>query len=165
VDIQKTLTFLDEMCQTAVTEGRQGNPAQLNRLARNPMIAHYLNNVALRTSIPAQQWAEQFPQYIAEADALRESYEHATGQDARMTALEGRLGSLEGKIDTVITRLTEAVPGPKPAKKKAKKPLTEAEQESEAETALDDADPASDEPETEEAEEPTSNEPDEDPSA
>jgi hypothetical protein len=87
MDVQKTLKWLDGVCQAALAEGRAGDTLLANRLGQNPALAHYLNNVAARRAISPDLWALSYPPFVKEADRLRQEYERAGHQIIRILFL------------------------------------------------------------------------------
>lgn len=158
MDAEKTLKFLDDLCAQALTEARQGNAVLANRLGANPALAHYFNNVATVRAVPREAWGAYYPQYLQEADHVRQQVEQAeaaTQQGDRITALEAKIQELTEAVSALVEREAPAKPRRK-AKAKAEQPLTEdaAETTDEADEAAQDAEPPADaeaeaEPETE----------------
>ena len=116
--LQKTMTWLAETCNTALTEAQGGNTTLLNRLGKNGAFAYYLNNVHTRKVMSPDQFSTQFPHLVKELTEIREQYELVNEQpkrDARLQVVEEGLAELK----TMLAALTESA---KPAKKPAKKP-------------------------------------------
>lgn len=124
MDTQKTMAFLQELSEAAMSAARSGDPMLANRLGANVALQHYFNNVfAIQTMTPGV-WAQSYPQYMQEADRIREAHDAEAQRDERMSAIEEQLA----KLADAITALTEA---PQPAKAKRGKKLAETEVEAE----------------------------------
>ncbi len=144
MDKQKTLEWLAEVSREAVQEARNGNTIPANRMGGNPALAHYLNNVEGAKTVSAEDWAHWYPNYLAEADTLREASEKAVEveqQGDRIDSLEAKFEKMMGMVE----QLVEAQQEPEAEE------LEESEVEQEAETEAADESPADDDTETDDA--------------
>lgn len=143
VDHKATLAFLHELSEAAMTAARAGDPMLANRLGANVALQHYFNNVFAIQSLRPDVWAQNYPQYLAEADRVRQAHDADEQRDERMSAIEEQLA----KLAEMVATLTEAQ---QPAKPKRGKKVIEAEAEAEPEPA-DEPDADEDEPDAEAA--------------
>lgn len=119
---QKTMTWLAETCEQALTEAQNGNTTLLNRLGKDASFAYYLNNVHSRKVISPEQFASQFPNQVKDLTNIREQYEMVIEQpkrDARLQAVEEGLNELKAMMAQFIESQKPAVveEAAKPAKK------------------------------------------------
>ena len=152
MDTQKTMAFLQELSEAAMTAARSGDTMLANRLGANQALQHYFNNVfAIQTMTPGV-WAQSYPQYMQEADRIREAHDAEAQRDERMSAIEEQLA----KLAEAVGALAEAQqPKAKRGKKLAEteveaEPVADEEPEAEAEPDEDEPDVADDD--TEQAE-------------
>lgn len=130
-----TLTFLKEMADQATED-----LALANTLTRKGgAFGYYFINVAKLKTLTAEQYARQFPQYMAEAELLRKEYGRAVTADEdhnRINAIEAELKKLPDLIKAALAEaLTEHVPQTEPEKpaKKSKKTTEDNEADAESE--------------------------------
>lgn len=94
VDVKKTLEWLRALSEQALTEARAGDTMLANRLGTNPALKHYFDNIHTRHAEGPEAWAQHYPNYLREADRLRQEVEEAEAQDARMTKVEEGLDKI-----------------------------------------------------------------------
>lgn len=145
MDIQKTLEFMNSLCEAADECQQSGDIAGVNRIMANPAAAHYYTNVHKLQSVMAEAWPHYYPQHANEADRLRAEYELAEEQathGGRLEELEAQNNVLSEKLDALTAMVAKLVESKDTA---AEVPAEEpAEEEADAEQ---DAEPAGDEPE------------------
>lgn len=122
-DQKATLAFLHELSEAAMTAARSGDPMLANRMGANVALQHYFNNVHAIPSMRPDVWAQNFPQYMAEADRIRQAHDAEEQRDERMSAIEAQLA----KLAEAVAALAQ-----EPAKPKRGKKIVEAEAEPEA---------------------------------
>lgn len=131
VDQIKTLAFLKELSEQAITEARGGNSILANRLAGNPALKHYFEN---RDLIQAKVWARDYPHLLEEADRIRVAAEEAEQREIERKETAAKVNSLESKLDVLSQQLAAFMESQKPAepaKGKGRKAKVEADPEPE----------------------------------
>lgn len=149
---KKALAWLEAVSTQALTEAQQGNTGLLNTItAKNPAIAYYINNVATRKVMSAEQYANQYPQYLEQVDQARREYEALESIDNH----DERLNNIEAGLAELKTLLTEAIAAKETTSAKPKRgrkaKVTEADSDPE-EDAENDDEPASEETDINEVE-------------
>lgn len=115
--------FLEGILGTADTAIKAGNMAMLNRVAVNPAVKHYYDNVFKLKSITHEQWERDYPHYVAMVDELREAYDLAAEDRTRVIEQEARVKAIEAavaKLTESIEKMTAATLGATKATKKLK---------------------------------------------
>ncbi len=102
--LDKTLSWLKEVVESARAEAKTGNIVPLNALGRNPALSFYINNVSSGLLTEAE-FAVQNPHYVRQASDLMEQYNVA----AQVGDLPGRVGKLEEAIATLPGKIAEAL--------------------------------------------------------
>lgn len=105
MNIPESLDFLAALCAQAESARRQGNRAPLLELGRHPATAHYFANVVKLATLSPQQWAAQFPQYVAQVDMLRLGAKRAASQALQLELQAGQIVALERQIDRLAAAL------------------------------------------------------------
>lgn len=130
VDQAKTLEFLHDLCEAALTDARKGDTALANKLGSNRALQFYFTNVHSIPTMTDELFARNYPQYLAEADRVRLAHESNAALEEKVDGLVGQLGELKALVQQML-EAQQAKPEPeaepeKPAKK-AKKQADEAE--------------------------------------
>lgn len=130
--MDKTLEFLREVADEAMSKAREGDTSLLNHLAkRSPAFSYYINNVATTKTMTPEQFAQQMPNLLKEAELFRKEYERALKADeneARLNKIEAGLEELKGLLTEAIAEIRK--PTETPAKSKGKgKPKAQPESE------------------------------------
>lgn len=130
VDQAKTLEFLHDLCEAALTDARKGDTALANKLGSNRALQFYFTNVHSIPTMTDELFARNYPQYLAEADRVRVAHEADGERDNRLTSVEAQLGELKALMQQML-EAQQAKPEPEaePEKtaKKSKKQADEAE--------------------------------------
>ena len=109
--------FLDGLCSVAEANVKQGNVGVLNRIAVNPAVKHYYDNVFKLKAITYEQWERDYPQHVAMIDQLREDYDNAAAERARQDALEAKVEAMGNSLEEIKEALKALAKPAKPAKK------------------------------------------------
>lgn len=142
-DAQATLAWLDEVCGAAFKEARNHNLSLMSRLARNDATQFYMHNVMGTNTVTREQFARQYPAYMAEATRLHADYltEVAVKEMVpQVNTIESQLAELKVMFEAQAAELaalkeasTPAAPKKKPAKPSAETAPDEAEEDAESE--------------------------------
>lgn len=103
MDISQTLDFLANLCEHAESARRIGDRVPLIELGRQPATAHYYANVVKLAALSPEQWAQQFPQLVAQADALRVRAEAVVAQAIQLELQAEQIAALKSQIEHLIT--------------------------------------------------------------
>lgn len=101
---KETLTFLESLSKQAMETKDVG---LLSRIGGNPALSHYFTNVHSLKAVTPEWWAANYPQFMVEADRLREKVE----ADQQTEGYGKRLDTLESKIDKLTEALTPLIEG------------------------------------------------------
>lgn len=96
-----TLTYLHDLCESALNMARAGDTTLANRLGANPALAHYFHNVHNLKALTPAAWAQVYPHYLAEAGRIHAEAEQPAALEARLSAIEDQLEKLLALIRTV----------------------------------------------------------------
>ncbi len=148
-DKEKTLKWLTEISEQAMTEAREGNTALINKITKNaPGVAYYLTNVHARPAMTAEQFASQMPQMLKEADELRVQYEtleNAQADHERLNNIEKTVTKkFEAELKKLPNLLKEALAELLP--QMVKEAVEEAQKETPVETETEADDKADEAP-------------------
>jgi hypothetical protein len=94
MDSTQALTYLDNLCDSALQMARAGDTTLANRLGANPALAHYFHNVHNLKALTPAAWAQIYPHYLNEAARIHAEAEQPASFDARLSAIETQLAKL-----------------------------------------------------------------------
>lgn len=135
------LNWMDEVCGQALKEARENRSlALLEHLSKHAALAYYIQNVATRGVMTREQFAQQYPSYMKEAELVYDEYQtsiEAKENTAKISTLEASLEELKGIVEAQAETIAKLEASPKsaePKKKASKKDETaeDADAESEA---------------------------------
>ncbi len=89
-----TLTYLHDLCESALHMARTGDTSLANRIGANPALAHYFHNVHNLKALTPAAWAQIYPHYLNEASRIHAEAEQPASFDARLAAIESQLEKL-----------------------------------------------------------------------
>jgi hypothetical protein len=123
--------FLEGLCATADAHAKAGNLSVLNRLAVNPAVKHYYDNVFKLKSITHEQWERDYPSNVAAVNELREAYDEAIASRARQEELEAKVNAMSASIaemSEAIKTLVKPAKASKPNKTEPAEEVVETEE-------------------------------------
>ena len=94
MDSTQTLTYLHDLCESALQMARKGDTMLANRLGANPALAHYFHNVHNLKALSPAAWAQIYPHHLNEAARIQAEAEQPASFDARLAAIESQLEKL-----------------------------------------------------------------------
>lgn len=114
--MDKNQAFVTAICTQADKAFKEGQPALLNRVAGQPSVKHYYDNVFKLKALTHEQWVRDYPAQAADVNALREAYDAEQAQTERISKLFQQVEGIESKLE----RLTGLIEGMVEAAPKAK---------------------------------------------
>lgn len=126
-------SFVEALCTQADTAMKAGDFSMVNRLASQPALKHYFDNVFKLKAITYENWCRDYPAYSASVDSLRIAYDAELAEKAKMEKLTADVASLAEKFDKLTAAVNAVTEAMNKVKSKAKtkeepvKPVEESE--------------------------------------
>lgn len=120
---EQVFDWLESLCLKVDEQVKAGDLLLLNKLARNPGVKHYFDNVHKLHSVSAQVWTQYYPGMFSEARDAYEAYQREEGY----AAMGQTVKTLEGQMAELQTQLATLLENQPSAKKRTPKTTTEDE--------------------------------------